>query len=379
MKIVLAMSGGVDSSVCAHLLTRAGHDVTGVFMRHGIQIHSTDSDGNPLRRKHGCCSEEDARDAQRVADRFGIPLRVMDFHDEFQQIVDYFVREYSSCRTPNPCIVCNALLKFGKIFDFADSIGADRVATGHYARILPTDQPADQPADQPTDQPDGAREFNIWRGLDEGKDQSYVLHRIPREKLSRLIFPLGDFRKEAIRQIAEEAGLHVAHKRDSQEICFVPDGDHARFVKECVFQKTGEYPNTRGDFVTLDGQNLGPHEGLERYTIGQRKGLRLAFREPHFVVRLEPETNRVILGLHDDLARTELTASDVVWQIPDPQAPFECEVKIRYRSPSVPALVTPQPDRKFRLTFHSPVYGIAPGQAAVCYSGEKMLGGGWID
>lgn len=367
MKIILAMSGGVDSSVCAHLLTQAGHEVTGVFMRHGIQLHTKDSEGNSLRRKHGCCSEEDAQDAQRVADRFGIPLHIMDFHEDFQQIVDYFVSEYSSCRTPNPCIVCNAKLKFGKIFDFADSLGADCVATGHYARILPTDQP------------DGTRQPLIWRGLDESKDQSYVLHRIPREKLSRLVFPLGAYKKDEIRQIAEEIGLHVAHKKDSQEICFVPDGDHASFVRDCIFQKTGAYPNTQGDFVTLDGKNLGPHEGLERYTIGQRKGLRLAFQEPHFVVRLEPETNRVILGLHEDLARTELTASDAVWQIPDPQEPFECEVKIRYRSPSVPARVTPLEDRKFRVTFHSPVYGLAPGQAAVCYSGEMMLGGGWID
>lgn len=366
-KIVLAMSGGVDSSVCAHLLTQAGHQVTGVFMRHGIQLHAADASGNPLRRKHGCCSEEDAADAQKVADRYGIPLHVMDFHEEFQQIVDYFVREYSNCRTPNPCIVCNALLKFGKIFDFADSIGADCVATGHYARVEPFECTSDS-----------APQFQICRGLDETKDQSYVLHRIPRERLGRLLFPLGNRRKDEIRQIAEEAGLHVAHKRDSQEVCFIPDGDHAQFVKDFLVQKTGTFPDTAGDFVTTSGVNRGPHEGLERYTIGQRKGLGLAFPEPHFVIRLEPDTHRVILGLHDELARTELEAADVVWQIPEPQEPFECQVKIRYRSPSVPATVTPLAENRFHLAFHAPVFGIAPGQAAVCYWGERMLGGGWI-
>ncbi len=364
-KIVLAMSGGVDSSVCAHLLTQAGYDVTGIFMRHGIQLNSVDEDGNPLRRKHGCCSAEDAEDAQKVADSYGIPLHIMDFHNEFHQIVEYFVQEYSNCRTPNPCIVCNALLKFGKIFDFADSIGADFVATGHYARVV-------------RDESDGRMDFQIWRGLDSTKDQSYVLHRIPRERLARLMFPLGNRQKCEIRQIAEDAGLHVAHKRDSQEICFVPDGNHARFVKDYLFKTTGKYPDTSGDFITTDGVNRGPHEGLERYTIGQRKGLRLAFPEPHFVVRLEPESGNVILGLHDELASLELTADQAVWQMEAPTKPFECEVKIRYRSPSVPATVTPLEENRFRIQFQTPVFGIAPGQAAVCYLGERMLGGGWI-
>lgn len=366
-KIVLAMSGGVDSSVCAHILTQAGHEVTGVFMQHGIQTHTDGSAENvPIRRKHGCCSEEDAADARVVADRFGIPLHIMDLHEEFQKIVSYFIREYSTCRTPNPCIVCNADLKFGKIFDFADSIGADFVATGHYARMVKHETP------------DGP-EFCIARGADPSKDQSYVLHRIPREKLPRLLFPLGDRTKEEIRTMAEDAGIHVAHKRDSQEICFIPDGDHAKFVKEQIFRETGAYPDTKGNFFTTDGKDLGPHEGMERYTVGQRKGLRLAFREPHFVVRLEPETNRVILGLHDELARTELHASESVWQIPTPTEAFECEVKIRYRSPSVPARVIPEKDGKFRIELHTPVFGIAPGQAAVCYAGETLLGGGWID
>ncbi len=365
-KIVLAMSGGVDSSVCAHLLTCAGHEVTGVFMRHGVQSPVSANQSEPVRRKHGCCSEEDAFDARKVAEQLGIPFYVMDFHEEFQQIVDLFVREYSNCRTPNPCIVCNAKIKFGKIFDFADSIGADFVATGHYARILPSETPF---GNFPL----------IQRGLDSGKDQSYVLHRIPREKLSRLMFPLGAFRKEEIRKIAEDAGIHVAHKRDSQEICFIPDGDHARFVREFIRRETGEYPDTKGNFVTLDGKDLGPHEGLERYTVGQRKGLRLAFREPHFVIRLEPDSRRVILGLHDDLAQTQFAVSDMSWQIPEPLNPVECEVKIRYRSPAVPAKVTPLKEGAARIELHEPVFGIAPGQAAVCYFGDTLLGGGWID
>ena len=243
MKILLAMSGGVDSSVCAKLLLEEGHDVVGVFMKHGIQPPNHSGAVVLPRRKHGCCSEEDAQDAARVAAQFGIPLHVVDFHDAFTELVTYFVEEYVRCRTPNPCVLCNAKLKFGRLFDMAETLGAECVATGHYARIVTG------PDGQPW----------ILRGRDDAKDQSYVLHRIPRERLARLRFPLGDFCKPEIRQLAIDAGLHVAEKRESQEICFVPEDDHAQFVREYLFRQTGEYPMTVGDFVTTRGENRGPH------------------------------------------------------------------------------------------------------------------------
>lgn len=352
-KVVLAMSGGVDSSVAAELLRREGWEIVGVFMRHGIRLSE-----EVHRRKHGCCSEEDAVDAQKVADRYGIPLHILDFHEEFTQIVEYFVDEYLHCRTPNPCVQCNAKLKFGKLFDFARDVGAEKVATGHYARIV-----------------DG----KIFRGVDETKDQSYVLHRIESQYLNRLLFPVGEFQKTEIRQLAEEMGLHVAGKKDSQEICFVPNDDHAQFVRNYVFQKTGKSPSSAGHFVTTDGKDLGPHEGLERYTIGQRKGLRLAFREPHYVVRLNAETGEVLLGTHEKLACQEFTVSQVNWLIPPPQEAFFCQVKIRYRTPALEACVVPLGESRFLVRPVSPIYGIAPGQAAVCYDGDQLLGGGWID
>ncbi|MDO4583604.1 MAG: tRNA 2-thiouridine(34) synthase MnmA [Planctomycetia bacterium] len=351
-KVVLAMSGGVDSSVAVELLRREGWEIVGVFMRHGIQLSE-----EVHRRKHGCCSEEDAADAQKVADRYGIPLHILDFHEEFTQIVEYFVDEYLHCRTPNPCIVCNAKLKFGKLFDFAKSIGAKKVATGHYARI---------------------RDGKIFRGVDATKDQSYVLHRIQPRYLNHLLFPVGEFHKTEIRQLAEEMGLHVAGKKDSQEICFVPNDDHAQFVRDYVFQKTGKYPSTTGHFVTTSGQDLGPHEGLERYTIGQRKGLRLAFREPHYVLRLDAETGEVLLGTHEELACQDLVATQANWLIPTPEKPFSCQIKIRYRTPAVQAEVTPLPGGCFQARLQSPLYGIAPGQAAVCYDGDHLLGGAWL-
>ena len=366
MKVLLAMSGGVDSSVCANLLKREGHEVIGVFMKHGIQLE-TETAADPLKMaetatsdqsNRGCGSEKDVRDVTEVAQMLGIPLHILEFHEDFQQIVEYFVSEYLRCRTPNPCVMCNMKLKFGRLFAMAQEMGADCIATGHYARII-----------------DG----RICKGLDPGKDQSYVLHRIPREKLNRLMFPIGTYRKSEIRELAQEFGLPVASKRDSQEICFVPDDDHAHFVREYIHQKTGEYPDTVGDFVTTDGENRGRHKGLERYTIGPRKGLGLAFREPHYVVRLEPDTRRVILGLHDELACPEITVSDVNWQTETPTEPFKCGVKIRYRTPERPATLEPLEENRWRVRFDEPVFGIAPGQAAVFYDGDTLLGGGWID
>ncbi len=360
------MSGGVDSSVAAWLLRQQGHDVVGVFMRHGQDEPSPPAplpNGEERCRKQGCCTATDAADARRVADRLDIPFYTLNFQQEFLRIVDYFVAQYTAGRTPNPCVVCNTWLKFGKLFEYADGIGAQFVATGHYARLVPTP----------------AGEIALCRGLDASKDQSYALFGIERRLLPRLIFPVGQFDKETIRQMAGQLGLHVAAKRDSQEICFVPDQDHARFVR----QRRGPI-DTSGDIVTTDGQVVGHHAGFEQFTIGQRKGLRVAFGEPRYVVRIEPDTRRVVIGLHDELAQSELTAAEANW-LTDPVVDdataqtFRAQVKIRYRSRPADAAVERLPNDRFRVCFDQPCHGVAPGQAAVCYQQDRVLGGGWIE
>jgi len=354
------MSGGVDSSVAAWLLRQQGHDVVGVFMRHGIAAEEACAVSAAGKgHKQGCCSAADAADARRVAERLEIPFYALNFEEQFGQIIDYFVDEYTAGRTPNPCVVCNTWLKFGRLFDYADSIGAQAVATGHYARLVPqagTDIPA------------------LCQGLDPGKDQAYVLFGINRRLLPRMRFPVGAHRKDEIRRLATELGLRVADKRDSQEICFVPDQDHARLVRE----RRGPL-DTSGQIVTTDGTVVGQHDGLERFTIGQRKGLRIAFGEPRYVVRLEPATRRVVVGTYEELARRELTAAKANWLIDEPTGPFSCQVKIRYRSRPVEATVEPLAGGRFRVEFVEPCHGVAPGQAAVCYQGDRVLGGGWIE
>jgi tRNA-uridine 2-sulfurtransferase len=330
-----------------------------------------------------------------------IPFYAVNFQAEFDRIVEYFVEQYTTGRTPNPCIVCNTWLKFGKLFEYADSIGAEFVATGHYARVMPAgDDPfGQQPqserlgrqlhcrlgADEnrggsttaaPT--PHGttaAPTLGLFCGRDATKDQSYVLFGIPHARLSRLKFPVGDYSKEEIRQIAARLGLRVAAKRDSQEICFVPDQDHARFVR----QRRGGKLDTSGEIVTTDGTVVGRHDGFERFTVGQRKGLRVAFGEPRYVVRIEAESRRVIVGTREELARRELTAGGVNWLIEPPSGAFRCQVKIRYRSRAAAATVEPLSDSRFTVHFDEPCHAIAPGQAAVCYDGAHLLGGGWIE
>ena len=354
-RVVLAMSGGVDSSVAAWLLCQAGHEVVGVFMRHGIQLEACGIT-RPARHR-GCCTAADAEDARRVAGQLGVPFYAINFESEFQRIVDYFVNEYVSGRTPNPCVVCNMWIKFGKLFAYADSIGADYVATGHYARLVPVS---------------GESVPALCRGGDVNKDQSYVLFGIGRERLRRLLFPVGGRRKEEIREMARRLGFPVAEKPDSQEICFVPDGDHARLVRQ------RRVVDTSGEIVTTRGEVMGRHEGIERFTVGQRKGLGIAFGERKFVVRVEPETRRVVVGSREELARDELTADQANWLVDPPSEPFRCEVKIRYRSPALPATVEPLDETRFRVRFDSPSCGVAPGQAVVCYRGDRVLGGGWI-
>ena len=364
------MSGGVDSSVAAHLLLGAGHEVIGVFMGHGEDASivcdgGEDSDLDTAaadlpeksEKRRGCCSGWDARDAWRSAELLGISFYSLDVSRQFGRIIDYFVAEYTAGRTPNPCIKCNNWLKFGKLFEFADEMQADFVATGHHARIAPA---ADGPA--------------LLRAVDSEKDQSYVLAGIRRDVLGRLLFPVGVYHKGEIRARAARLGLPTADKRDSQEICFVPDGKHGDFVRA----RRGDL-DTAGEIVTTDDRVVGTHPGIEQFTIGQRKGLRVALGEPRYIVRIEADTRRVVIGTREELARNELTAGDVNWLVDEPPGPFRCEAKIRYNSPAVPAVAEPLAGGRLKVAFDRPCYGVAPGQAVVCYDGPRVLGGGWIE
>jgi tRNA-specific 2-thiouridylase len=368
------MSGGVDSSVAAHLLLEAGHDVIGVFMRHGEEsVSACAIDGQPIQsllpivqeradHKQGCCSASDAADARRVADRLGIPFYALNLQAEFRQIIDYFVDEYTTGRTPNPCVMCNNWLKFGRLFDYADSVGAEYVATGHYARL---------------EHRPGEKFPALCKGVDDGKDQSYVLFGIAKELLPRMLLPVGDYYKPKIREIAASLGMRVAEKKDSQEICFVTSGKHDEFVRS----RRGDV-DMSGEIVTTAGAVVGTHPGIERFTVGQRKGMGVAMGEPYFVVRIEPETRRVVIGKKEDLARSELTAQQCNWLLdttPSPGETFRCTAKIRYNSQRVPAQAEVLAGNRLRVTFDEPRYGVAPGQAVVCYDGDRVLGGGWIE
>jgi tRNA-uridine 2-sulfurtransferase len=373
------MSGGVDSSVAAHLLLEQGHEVIGVFMRHGEKaISACAIDGkiesSPLLpvlnqrsdHKQGCCSASDAEDGRRVAQHLGIPFYALNLEAEFREIIDYFVDEYTVGRTPNPCVMCNNKIKFGKLFDYANSVGAEFLATGHYARLEHR-----------------KGEIHLTRGVDASKDQSYVLFGVQREYLRRMLLPVGHYQKPFIRQIAGQLGLNVADKKDSQEICFVTSGKHDEFVRQRRGDSVTELGgDTAGEIVTTSGRVVGQHPGIERFTIGQRKGLRVAMGDPYFVVRIEPSTKRVVIGTLEELGRRELTASRTNWLVDLPygsEAPFGCEAQIRYNSSSAPATAQLLPDRRLHVQFDQPQNGIAPGQAVVCYDGNRVLGGGWIE
>jgi tRNA-uridine 2-sulfurtransferase len=379
-RVVLAMSGGVDSSAAAVLLKRQGYDVIGLFMRSGateetvcapasgatsLPIISTlgvnaDTAVVPRKASHkqGCCSASDAADARRVADLLDIPFYALNFQDAFGRIKDYFADEYLSGRTPNPCVMCNNWLKFGKLWEFAQQVDAEAIATGHYAQLR--ESPGeDRPA--------------LVRGPDPGKDQSYVLFGISRELLDRVILPVGRFDKPTIRELAREAGLRVADKPDSQEICFIPDNDYAGFIRKY----RGLEEDLSGEFVDRAGTVLGRHEGCHHFTIGQRRGLGVAFGSPRFVVAIEPATRRVVLGTHEELARQELDADRPNWLVPDVPSSFRCRAQIRYRHEAADAEVTVE-DTRIHVRFDEPQYGVTPGQAVVLYDGDRVLGGGWI-
>ena len=355
-RVVLAMSGGVDSSASAVLLKQQGYDVIALFMRTGT--HGHDQGGTRADHKKGCCSAIDAGDARRVADRLDIPFHALDFEREFNRIIDYFADEYTRGRTPNPCVVCNTWLKFGQLWTFAQQLGADFIATGHYARIER-----------------GPGGFELHRGLDSEKDQSYVLHGIRREILPHLLFPVGGYTKAEIRALTREAGLAgVAEKPDSVEICFVPGGDHTEIVR-----KRRPEMAMAGVIREKDGTVLGEHDGIDRFTVGQRKGLGVAAGKRRFVLEILPESNEVIVGDPNDLLADGLIASGVNWLIDPPAGPFHCTAKIRYRHPGVAATVTALPDGGAEVQFDQPQSAVTPGQAVAFYDGARVLGGGWIE
>ncbi len=369
-KVLLAMSGGVDSSVAAALLRDDGYEVVGCFMRlgspgeqlaegPGVCDPAAACPSKPLHiGKQGCCSINDARDAQRVAARLDIPLYVLNFKRDFGRIVAYFVSDYHAGRTPNPCVRCNDWLKFGKLAEYARSIDADFIASGHYARVERIDG---RPA--------------LLRGADQAKDQSYVLFGAPRDRLEHMRLPVGRYRKQEIRRIAGELGLPVHDKPDSQEICFVPSNNYMDVVG-----KTGSGSVRPGRILDTSGKDLGEHPGHQHFTIGQRRGLGVALGYPIYVVNKDANNNTVTIGSRRDLRCASLVADQVNWLVDPPaDAPLRCAAQVRYNGAAVPAQLTCEEDDRIRVQFDKPVEAVAAGQAVVCYEGDRVLCGGWID
>ncbi|MBX3436601.1 MAG: tRNA 2-thiouridine(34) synthase MnmA [Planctomycetaceae bacterium] len=371
-RVVLAMSGGVDSSAAAYLLREQGHEVIGLFMRSGATEETACATGagllpivNAPARKQGCCSASDAADARRVADALDIPFHALNFADAFGRIKDYFADEYLAGRTPNPCVMCNNWLKFGRLWEFAQQVGAEFVASGHYAQVRPlSDYDPRSAAEAP---------LGLFRGHDPSKDQSYVLFGVRRELLRHLLYPVGGFTKPEIRELAKRAGLRTAEKPDSQEICFIPDNDYGAFLDR--YRGSQE---TAGDLVDTSGTVVGTHRGYQHFTIGQRRGLGVTFGEPRFVIRIEPESRRVVLGKKEDLGRRQLTADRLNWLMDDVPHRFRCTAQIRYQHTPAACDVELTGDDELRVDFDTPQSGVAPGQAVVFYDSDRVLGGGWI-
>ncbi len=371
-KVVVAMSGGVDSSVAAALLQREGYEVMGAFMRLGSPAGVEGGAGDetegqacatPAKGKHkqGCCSVLDAADARRVAGMLDIPLYVLNFQDDFGRVIDYFVHEYNRGRTPNPCVRCNDWLKFGKLAKYAEAVGADYVASGHYARMG---------VDPATGQ------SVLKRAVDHHKDQSYVLFGMTRAAMQHTLLPIGDYEKHDVRKIAEELKLPVFNKPDSQEICFVPNQDYAALVR----RRTPE-AFAPGELVNSAGEVVGHHEGHQHFTVGQRRGVGVAFGYPIYVQQIDAAGNRVMLGTKEELLSPALIADQSNW-LSDRAAgarDLPCLAKIRYNHEPQPARLTVLDGDEFRVDFDEPQHAVTPGQAVVLYEGDVLLGGGWID
>lgn len=363
-KVVVAMSGGVDSSVAAALLQKQGYEVIGVFMRLGTPdgVEQAEACDAGTKGKQGCCSVLDAADARRVAGVLGIPLYVLNFQDDFGRVIEYFVAEYNRGRTPNPCVRCNDWLKFGKLAKYAEAVGADFIASGHYARIGPDPVTGTQ---------------TLLRGRDHRKDQSYVLFGMTPRTAAHTLLPIGDYEKPEVRALAESMHLPVFDKPDSQEICFVPNQDYAGLVK-----RRSPESFSPGEIVNTKGEPVGRHEGHQHFTIGQRRGVRVALGHPVYVTHIDPAANRVTVGEKEDLMRSTLTAHQVNWisdRVREAGGTMRCEAKIRYNHLPQPGTVRITAEDSFAVEFDEPQSAITPGQAAVLYAGDVVLGGGWIE
>jgi tRNA-specific 2-thiouridylase len=369
-KVVVAMSGGVDSSVTAALLQQEGYEVVGCFMRLGSvdSIEGPDDhDGpppsacDPAKKKanrQGCCSVNDAADARMVAAILGVPFYVVNFKRDFGRIMDYFVGEYNAGRTPNPCVRCNDWLKFGKLAEYAASIDADYIASGHYARV---------------ERDAATGEAALLRGVDHHKDQSYVLFGTRRDRLAQMLLPIGRFHKAEVRAMAEDFGLPVFDKPDSYEICFIPDNDYRGFVQ----RRTPDAVEP-GAMLDTAGNVVGEHGGHQFFTIGQRRGLSVTMGRPVYVVDKDAAANTVTVGDREDMLAAGLEADQTNWLVDPPTDWSPCTVKVRANSDPVAGRVKASGDDTLSIRFDEPLDAVTPGQAAVCYHGERLIGGGWI-
>lgn len=355
IKIVVAMSGGVDSSVTASLLAEKGYDIIGVTMRLGTYNTSENESAKQ------CCSLESVEDARRVADQLNIPFYVVNYEAIFKkEIVDYFCEEYSNGRTPNPCIVCNQKLKFGKLLQLASELGAQYVATGHYVRLS---------------QDSDTSRYIIRKGLDTRKDQSYALFSLTQEQLKHALFPLGEYTKEQVREIAKQKLLKVAERPESQELCFISDNDYNRFIRERISKKIQP-----GPILDISGNIVGEHKGIQFYTIGQRKGLGGNFGKTMYVVQINASENSITVGSKDDLLADRLTASGANFiSIDRLTKPMKVTAKIRYNDKGNSGTVHPISNDRFEVVFDHPCMSITPGQAVVLYDDDIVIGGGWIE
>ena len=363
--IAVAMSGGVDSSTVAAMLRAEGHNVIGLTMQLWNQRRLAGRAGMPETVTGRCCSLDDVYDARRVAETIGIPYYVVNHEDRFERdVVRPFVEEYLSGRTPIPCSLCNNHLKFDQLLTVAKQIGADAVATGHYARVE-------------FDEPRGR--WLLKRPADRSKDQTYFLFGLTQEQLSRTLFPLGGMTKPEVRDLARKHGLALAQKPDSQEICFVPGGDYKNFLDAYLAEQGESLPDTAGELVTTDGRVIGEHSGIHNFTVGQRKGLGVATGSPLYVLQIKGDARQVVVGEPEDLYSRTLTVHRInLISVEDIQEPVRVTVKIRHRHEPAAATIEKAGDDKILVTFEEPQRAITPGQAAVFYDGDTVLGGGWI-